>query len=445
MASFAFPTPAATLPTTPERLGIAQKRISEKSSPAAGVSAISVSFAGQSDRIMTHSNSSVGLFDAKNEATTTTAQQQQQQQLSNKTASKIAGVLEDSLAAEASPKPLSSNLLSEDDREYLLPTVMLPPPSSLSSSPLSKQQLPHSQQSQLSSQDNKIILKFFHFKFPWLLTAIHSLLSYVGCLFIVRVLKTVHPQVPLTARKDQIVVLVFSVLYTVNIAVSNISLNMVSLPFHQIVRSTNPAVTIFLEWAFLGRWKDGVGRDVIFGVGMATLGEYDFTTAGFLATFLGTVLSSIKGISTNTLLAGNGLKFHPVELLWRMSGLSFLQCIFISAATGELSAFSHFLAKLKADDAAVAVAALENATKATTSMWLNPRCFSANKKVGALSIAVAGNVKQAMSLGLSVWIFAYVISFLNGVGILLTLAGGAWYSMIGVNKKMNSFGKKPQI
>ncbi|KAJ3064806.1 UAA transporter [Podochytrium sp. JEL0797] len=302
---------------------------------------------------------------------------------------------------------------------------------------------------------NKVILKFFHFNFPWLLTAIHSLLSYAGCFLAFKVFKSSSPTIPLTSRKDQLAVLLFSFLYTINIAVSNISLNIVSLPFHQIVRSTNPAVTIAMEYVLLAKWRNGVGMDVfmslfvvIFGVGLATLGDYEFTLLGFLITFLGTILSSLKGISTNILLAGNGLTFPPLELLYRMSGLSFLQCLAISYSTGELARFATLMATLQQGRVEAGVEGhgvivwlnpvwlvLALGVNGTMAFWLNFVSFSANKKVGALSIAVAGNVKQAMSLGLSVWIFGYVISAVNGVGILLTLGGGAWYSMIGVAKK----------
>ncbi|TPX73793.1 hypothetical protein CcCBS67573_g04939 [Chytriomyces confervae] len=294
---------------------------------------------------------------------------------------------------------------------------------------------------------NKVILKFFNFNFPWLLTAIHSLGSYLGCIVIIKVVGAVTPEVPLNNRKDQIIVLLFSALYTVNIAVSNISLNMVSLAFHQIVRSTNPAVTIGLERMFLGKWKDGVGYDifsslsmVILGVGLATLGDYEFTASGFIATFFGVILSAIKGIATNTLLAGNGLKFHPIELLWRMSGLSCIQCLFISISTGEVAAFRAFLGNRNATGGSTVYSNLHwlylaLAMNGAMAFFLNYVSFSANKKVGALSIAVAGNVKQVMSLGLSVWIFGYVLSLVKGMGILMTLVGGAWYSMIGVNKK----------
>ncbi|KAJ3105460.1 Kinesin-like protein kif19 [Phlyctochytrium planicorne] len=286
-------------------------------------------------------------------------------------------------------------------------------------------------------------------------------------------------------RTDLITILLFSMLYTVNIGVSNVSLSMVSLPFHQVVRSTNPAITLALERLLFG-------KKVITGVALATLGEYEFSMPGLLMTLLGVLLSSLKGICTNRLLVGT-LKLHPLDLLWRMSGLASMQCMLVSVWSGEYSAFLKFARSLGSATAAAipkhrrtlvhATVALlhtnstlnstvpndnltaigpmlENSTAimqgplpapmaaaATASImkitaftlfaalfvngllafFLNFVSFVANRRVGALSMTVAGNVKQSMTIGLSVWIFGYVISGLNGIGILLTLIGGAWY------------------
>ena len=50
------------------------------------------------------------------------------------------------------------------------------------------------------------------------------------------------------------------------------------------------------------------------------------------------------------------------------------------------------------------------------AFMLNYVSFTANKRTSALSMTVAGNVKQAMSIGLSVFLYSYVVSFLNGIG-----------------------------
>ena len=90
------------------------------------------------------------------------------------------------------------------------------------------------------------------------------------------------------------------------------------------------------------------------------------------------------------------------------------------------------------------------------AFMLNYVSFTANKRTSALSMTVAGNVKQAMSIGLSVFLYSYVVSFLNGIGkhhpssLFLhyfrdygTLIGGAWYSAIGLREKDKR--KEPKV
>jgi uncharacterized membrane protein len=66
---------------------------------------------------------------------------------------------------------------------------------------------------------------------------------------------------------------------------------------------------------------------------------------------------------------------------------------------------------------------------------LNIVSFTANKKAGPLSMTVAANVKQVLSIILAVVIFNLSISVMNALGILLTLAGGAWYATVEYREK----------
>ncbi|KAJ3085476.1 UAA transporter [Quaeritorhiza haematococci] len=403
--------------------------------------------------------------------------------------------------------------------------------------------------------DNKIILKLFNFNFPWLLTAIHSLVSAIGATLAVHYIDAhtlrrtsalglytpisttpsskfsastpttalnpsplslntptptlLSPTTGLLRRtlnfKEQVIMFAFSILYTANIATSNLSLSMVSLPFHQIVRSTNPAVTVTFERLLFGRRRTyetyASLAMVIMGVSLACVGELEFSLLGFLLTLLGVLLSSIKGIATNFILVGN-LKMHPLELLRRMAGLSFFQCLFMAWLSGEVGAYLEF-ARALGGAGVVAMAAVgggglgggweddsisggsvegvpvgvvsgagatansrlrgryyEDAhlnerpetggspgvASSPSSAWsfmsggsesglnslhllywalaangilaflLNFVSFTANKRTSALSMTVAGNVKQVLSITLSVWLFNYVITGLNGLG-----------------------------
>ena len=290
---------------------------------------------------------------------------------------------------------------------------------------------------------NKWVLSRLSFDFPWILTAIHTSISGLGSYIAVHYLKVTRAGHLTGGLRDQLTLLSFSLLYTINIAISNVSLNYVSLSFHQIVRSTNPIFTILLEAFFLAKHPSKLIYlslvPVVIGVVFATLGEYEtvaFDATGFFLTVLGVFLSAVKGIVTNVLMVGS-LKLHPLDLLWRMAPLCLIQCLFYSYCLGELGQLTLFLRRFDATDPKLPLLPVEqyelytklllNGLLAFALNWVS---FTANKKTSALTMTVAGNVKQAMSIFLAVYIFSIPITLMNAIGILITLLGGAWYSAI---------------
>ncbi|KAL0946082.1 hypothetical protein HGRIS_012352 [Hohenbuehelia grisea] len=115
--------------------------------------------------------------------------------------------------------------------------------------------------------------------------------------------------------KETLVIVAFSFLYTINIVVSNVSLGLVTVPFHQVVRSSTPFFTIGLSLAIFGqrasRAKLGSLIPVIAGVAFATYGDYYFTLWGFTLTLLGTLLAALKTIVTHYLQAPPLKKVTP--------------------------------------------------------------------------------------------------------------------------------------
>lgn len=160
---------------------------------------------------------------------------------------------------------------------------------------------------------------------------------------------------------------------------------------------------------------------MVLGVTFATYGEYDYTMVGLLLTVLGTVLASVKTIVTNRVQVGR-LKLHPLDLLFRMSPLAFVQCIFYAHMTGELDEVREFSSSYMTFNLASGL--LFNGVIAFA---LNVVSFTANKKTSALTMTVAGNVKQVLSIILAVVIFDLNINMTNSFGVILTLLGGAWY------------------
>jgi hypothetical protein len=66
---------------------------------------------------------------------------------------------------------------------------------------------------------------------------------------------------------------------------------------------------------------------------------------------------------------------------------------------------------------------------------LNIASFSANKNTGALTMTVCGNVKQCLTVLLGIVVFGVKVGWLNGMGMLITLSGAAWYSFLELRGK----------
>lgn len=244
----------------------------------------------------------------------------------------------------------------------------------------------------------------------------------------------------------------FSFLFTINIAISNVSLSMVSVPFHQIVRSTTPVITILIyRFAYARTYASQTYLTMIpliSGVALATVGDYYATLAGFTMTLLGVFLvrvniagktaiktdsssqASVKTVATNRLMTGS-LKLSALEVLLRMSPLAAIQCVFYGYLTGEADQFRIAFAEGQFSGT-FGAALLVNAM---TAFLLNIVGFQANKMAGALTITVCGNVKQALTILLGIVLFHVQVGMLNAVGMLITLAGAAWYSQVELSSR----------
>lgn len=199
---------------------------------------------------------------------------------------------------------------------------------------------------------------------------------------------------------------------------------------------------------------------LVLGVGLATYGDYYFTPMGFTLTLLGVILASVKTVATNRVMTGP-LALSPLEVLFRMSPLAFIQSLIYAYITGELHSCLSF--PETPDSAAVPVAlTIPSSTTTPGSIWtttsflpsallfqlpsqkmlwalagngliaflLNISSFSTNKNAGALTMTVCGNVKQCLTILLGIVIFGTRVGVLNGLGMLAALAGAAWYGFV---------------
>lgn len=130
---------------------------------------------------------------------------------------------------------------------------------------------------------------------------------------------------------------------------------------------------------------------------------------------------------------------HPLDLLMRMSPLAFIQCVIYGLLTGELSRVQRYGALEMTRGKATALL-----LNGVIAFGLNIVSFTANKKAGVssrgffhcvaganvagclkpLTMTVAANCKQVLTIAIAVVMFNLTINITNGIGILLTLIGG---------------------
>ena len=210
---------------------------------------------------------------------------------------------------------------------------------------------------------------------------------------------------------------------------------MVNLPFHQVVRATTPVFTVcvyHLAFSYTYSYATFLSLiPVIVGVILMTYGDYSWTKPGLLLTLFGAFLAALKTVTTNHMQT-SGHHLSALELLYRMPPLAFLQSLTLSLYyqnefEGLLPLFVNASTTIK-----IIMLFTVNGALAFT---LNYTSFTANKKAGALTMTVAANVKQILTVLLAVIFWGLEVGYINSVGIFVTLAGGVWYGMVEIRSK----------
>lgn len=238
------------------------------------------------------------------------------------------------------------------------------------------------------------------------------------------------------------ILICFSLLYTINIAVSNLSLGLISLSLHQTIRATAPAITVLLCVTLLRRPLSSYSTSTYLSLIPTIAGVILATTSpntdnhvphgprtspeGILLTFLGAVLAVLKTILTNTLQQRAGrlsLNIPSITLIRYLSPYAVAQALVFALWTGEFQRLRNTIFLSNTGEGRISVIAAANVLAAAL---LNLTSFEANRRCGPLAMAIVANLKQVAVLMFDQHTEGDGWRVVGGA--LMTVIGGVWYA-----------------
>lgn len=258
-----------------------------------------------------------------------------------------------------------------------------------------------------------------------------------------------------------VVMILYSLLFSMNIAIGNVSLQYVSINFNQVMRSLVPIIALFCTYLMhyclyqrQSQHSDEKPKNyapiisfqrqmavylVVFGVIVSTIGDrMSFTIVGLIYTLLCVVLAALKVVVSSELLTTTRypqFKMHPLRLLHRMAPLAFVQCLGMSIITGEFQIIrQRWYIDLDPFTTGNIVPIVVLIISGILAFSLNICALQAYKVTSPITCCITAAVKQVLMVWIGTAMFHTTITPLNGCGIVIVLFSSTYYSYISITE-----------
>ncbi|CAN0855132.1 Probable sugar phosphate/phosphate translocator At3g17430 [Linum grandiflorum] len=277
---------------------------------------------------------------------------------------------------------------------------------------------------------NKWVLspKYFNFPFPITLTMIHMAFSGLVSFFLVRVFKVVTP-VKMTFEIYATCVIPISAFFAASLWFGNTAYLYISVAFIQMLKALMPVAT-FIMAVLCG--TDKARCDVFLnmllvsvGVVVSSYGEIHFNVVGTVYQVTGIFAEALRLVLTQVLLQKKGLTLNPITSLYYIAPCSF---VFLFAPW-------YLLEKPAMEVSQIQFNFWIFFSNALCALALNFSIFLVIGRTGAVTIRVAGVLKDWILIALSTVIFPEsTITGLNIIGYAIALCGVVMYNYLKVRE-----------
>ena len=269
---------------------------------------------------------------------------------------------------------------------------------------------------------NKWILNGFGFPFPVALTMIHMALCSALAFILVRVLKVVEG---VNMTKDMYIrkIVPVAFLFSIVLWLGNSAYLYLSVAFIQMVKALMPCVVYLVGVSFkIETFKVGTMANMVIlaiGIAVASYGELNFHAFGFTLLIASILAEAIRIVSIQLLLTASDIKLNSVTTLYYVSPACF---VFLTLPF----VFLELPAMLDAED--IKTNPLVLLSSAVLAFALNMSVYLLIGKTSALTMNVAGVIKDWLLICISSMLFDAPISSMQLLGYLLAFVAVCYYN-----------------
>lgn len=279
---------------------------------------------------------------------------------------------------------------------------------------------------------NKWLLAFYGFPFPIALTLWHMLCCTIVGVFCVRVLKLVKSH-NMTFQEWYQRVLPIGILYAGSLWLSNSAYLYLSVSFIQMTKSLMPGL-VYACGCFLGTEKFSRGASsnmilIAFGVLVCALGEVNLVFKGLVQQLVALVLEALRLTMIQILINSKGQAMNSIQSLYYISPACFISLAvpFVAIELPKMQSNTTWVLNWNV--------LISNALAA---LALNLAVFMLIGKTSALTMNIAGVIKDWMLIYFSYYVFHAPLTRLNLFGYIFCCSGVVIYQKM----KLDAMRKK---
>ena len=271
---------------------------------------------------------------------------------------------------------------------------------------------------------NKFILVGFGFPFPCTLTIFHMVVCSAACWALI--LSKAIEVTPVPAAVFTRGVFPVAILFSVSLYFNNLAYRFLSVSTLQMIKASTPAIVYVCGVAFKLDEYDGVTLGnmlvIVFGVALASLGDVDFNVPGLVVQCAAIFAEGMRIVLIQVLLQSRGVKLNPISTMAYVLPCCAV-CLVPVWATYEWRTLSAFTWTPDQRSMAPYLFALNG----LNAFVLNYAVFLAIGKNTALTMNVAGVVKDFGLISISCLVFGDIISRTSWCGYAVAFLGVAFY------------------